>query len=403
MRAAGRELHLRRYPDSPRELLRAFDAADELLVDHVLGAPGVEEDTGLPAGVALGAPVVLLGDRWGALATALAPAAGEGVGGELLSVTDSAAARAAARANCELNGRAVPILLPATAAPERVGALLVRLPRTQALLEELLLRVRPLLGPGTPVVAAGMVKEVHTSTLEVFSRLLGPVRTSRARRKARLLVCTPQVEVVRAPQPAAWPQRWAVEEAAGPLAGVEVVQHAGVFSAGRLDVGTRLLVDTLLARRSFAAGERVLDLGCGNGLVGLAVARAQPGVRLTFVDDSDLAVASARATVGAGAPSVAASFLVGDSAFAATSGAELEPGSQDVVLLNPPFHVHSAVTGSTALRMFRDARAVLRPGGELWVVVNRHLGHHVPLRRMFASCEAVAGHPKFVVLRAVRG
>jgi 16S rRNA (guanine1207-N2)-methyltransferase len=72
------------------------------------------------------------------------------------------------------------------------------------------------------------------------------------------------------------------------------------------------------------------------------------------------------------------------------------------VLNNPPFHSHQPTTHATARRMFAQARRALRPGGELWVVGNRHLGHHVTLRRLFGSCETVAGDPKFVVLRAVK-
>ena len=53
-------------------------------------------------------------------------------------------------------------------------------------------------------------------------------------------------------------------------------------------------------------------------------------------------------------------------------------------------------------RMFSGARRVLRPGGELWVIGNRHLGYHATLRRVFGTCELVAGDPKFVVLRAVK-
>ena len=76
--------------------------------------------------------------------------------------------------------------------------------------------------------------------------------------------------------------------------------------------------------------------------------------------------------------------------------------SVDFVLNNPPFHSHQATTDATALRMFTGARRVLRPGGELWVVGNRHLGHHVSLRRIFGNCRTVAGNPKFVVLRATK-
>ncbi len=74
----------------------------------------------------------------------------------------------------------------------------------------------------------------------------------------------------------------------------------------------------------------------------------------------------------------------------------------DVVLCNPPFHQHGAVTDAVAWQMFGDARAHLRRGGELWVVGNRHLGYHTALARLFGNCRQVAAHPKFVVLSAVR-
>jgi 16S rRNA (guanine1207-N2)-methyltransferase len=54
------------------------------------------------------------------------------------------------------------------------------------------------------------------------------------------------------------------------------------------------------------------------------------------------------------------------------------------------------------MRMFSDARDALRPGGELWVIGNRHLGYHVKLRRLFGNSELIASDPKFVVLRAVK-
>ena len=64
---------------------------------------------------------------------------------------------------------------------------------------------------------------------------------------------------------------------------------------------------------------------------------------------------------------------------------------------------HRATTDSTAWRMFAGARRALRPGGELWVVGNRHLGYHLKLRRIFGNCEVIDSNPKFVVLRSVKG
>jgi 16S rRNA (guanine1207-N2)-methyltransferase len=60
------------------------------------------------------------------------------------------------------------------------------------------------------------------------------------------------------------------------------------------------------------------------------------------------------------------------------------------------------MTDTTAWRMFSDARRALRPGGELWVIGNRHLGYHLKLRRLFGNSELVAGDAKFVILRTVK-
>jgi 16S rRNA (guanine1207-N2)-methyltransferase len=82
--------------------------------------------------------------------------------------------------------------------------------------------------------------------------------------------------------------------------------------------------------------------------------------------------------------------------------ADVPAGSVDLVLNNPPFHSHQATTDTTAWRMFSEARRALRPGGELWVIGNRHLGYHLKLRRLFGNSELVASDAKFVVLRAVK-
>lgn len=140
----------------------------------------------------------------------------------------------------------------------------------------------------------------------------------------------------------------------------------------------------------------MVDLGCGNGVVGTAVALADPDAEVLFTDESFQAVASAEATYEASGAAGRAEFRVADGL------AGVPDGSVDLVLNNPPFHSHQATTDATARRMFGGARRVLRPGGELWVVGNRHLGYHVALRRLFGNSELVASDPKFVVLRAVR-
>ncbi|MGW2017353.1 methyltransferase [Streptomyces sp. NPDC001927] len=374
------EFPLTRFPEDPRDQLRAWDASDEYLLSHL-----AESDTDLSGTVAV------VGDRWGALTTALAARRP----GALAQISDSYLGRRATTENLARSGAAldaVRLLTTQDAPPERIDVLLVRVPKSLALLEDQLHRLAPALHEGTVVVGTGMVKEIHTSTLQLFESILGPTRTSLAVKKARLILCTLDPARDRAANP--WPYRYDLPGDAGTVAGRTVVNQAGVFCADRLDIGTRFFLKHLPNDLGRA---RVVDLGCGNGVVGLAVALAEPEAELVFADESYQAVASAEENFRThAAPGRTAEFVVGDGT------AELGAESVDLVLNNPPFHSHQATTDRTARRMFTDARRVLRPGGELWVVGNRHLGYHVTLRRIFGSCELVASDPKFVVLRAVK-
>lgn len=380
------DFDLTRYPEHPREQLRAWDAADGYLLRRLAGIPGPDGGEVAPMDPAAG-ELLIVGDRWGALSTALAAY-------RPTVITDSYLAHEAIRANLARNGidpATVTLLTTRDRPPARADVLLVRVPKSLALLEDQLHRLAPAIHAGTRVFGTGMVTDIHTSTLDLFEGLVGPTRTTLAEKKARLILATPDPGRDLGDNP--WPHTYALPADTGAVAGRTVTNHAGVFCAERLDVGTRFFLAHLPDRRG---PEDVVDLGCGNGVVGLAAALANPDARVTFVDESYQAVASAEATYKDNIGDERAEFVVND-------GLEGWPRtSVDLVLNNPPFHSHQATTDATAWRMFTASRTALRPGGELWVVGNRHLGYHVKLKRIFGNCEVTASDRKFVVLRAVR-
>ncbi len=365
---------LARHPVRADDTLRAWDAADEHLLGAVAeaGGPGV---------------TVLLNDRWGALAVALADRRPS-------TVSDSYVSQVATRRNLEANGidpTTVGRLSSFDPVPDRIDLLLVKVPRSLALLDDQLRRLRPHLHGGSVVIGASMVKHLHSSTLEVFGRRIGPTTTSLARKKARLVFSTvaPDADLTD-PGPATY-----VVEPGHQV----VISHAGVFSADKLDIGTRLFLEHLPTDRV----DGIVDLGCGNGVVGTMAAIADPDADVTFVDDSYRAVASAEATFRANlGPDRPARFVVGNGLAELSSGPPVTDGSVDRVLNNPPFHVDQAVGDAVAWQMFSESRAALRRGGDLWVVGNRHLAYHAKLKRLFGNCDVVASNAKFVVLRAVR-
>jgi len=162
---------------------------------------------------------------------------------------------------------------------------------------------------------------------------------------------------------------------------VEVHDFPGVFSHGRVDEGTRRLLDVLDVDTS----ARVLDVGCGSGVIG-AWLRAGGSV-VGSCDVDALAVEATARTAG--------------SAFASDVYSDVTE-TYDVIVTNPPFHAGVRTTSAVAIRMIEEAPAHLVAGGEMWLVANRFLDYLTPLRDAFARAEIVSEDNKFRVFRARR-
>jgi 16S rRNA (guanine1207-N2)-methyltransferase len=159
--------------------------------------------------------------------------------------------------------------------------------------------------------------------------------------------------------------------------GVEtsLVSKPGVFAWDRLDDGTARLIDSM----EVGAGDRVLDLGCGTGLAGLAAARRAPDGVVVLVDTDIRAVRSARYTLEANGVANADVRLFDGVSHAVSR----EPF--DVVITNPPFHQGREVDYEVAHQFVRDSQRVLRPAGKLFLVANRFIGYDDLVRQTFGN------------------
>ncbi len=366
------EFLLRRYPYRKHDSLRAWDAADEFLLNQ-LAQYNLQPR----------ANVMILNDGFGALTVALHAY-------HPINCSDSFIAHQATKINVELNGLAMEevTLLKSLQLPERKpDLLLIKIPKTLALLEYQLIRLQPLLSSETRVIAAGMVKSMPKKVWALFERLLGGTTTSLAWKKARLILVDVDINRVLPENP--YPVRYQLENT-----GLVLSNHANVFSRDRLDIGTRFLLQHL---PKIAHCKEMIDLGCGNGVVGLMFAKTHPHARICFVDESYMAIASAQLNFeNAFSENRAAQYTFSD----CLSG--FEQNSADCIVCNPPFHQQSAIDGQIAQKMFRQSRRVLRQGGELWIIGNRHLNYHISLKRLYKQCERVASNNKFVIFRCIQ-
>jgi 16S rRNA (guanine1207-N2)-methyltransferase len=161
----------------------------------------------------------------------------------------------------------------------------------------------------------------------------------------------------------------------------------GIFSWDRIDEGSALLLETLPPLSGKGA-----DLGCGLGLLTrFVLARDAAVTRIDGFDLDGRAIDAARRNVTDPRATFHWSDVRGDLAVA----------DLDFVVMNPPFH--SGGQDDVALgRVFvKQARKLLRKGGVLWMVANRHLPYEEELAGQFAKVEAVTQSARFKICRAV--
>lgn len=364
---------LRRYPLKKGDRLRAWDAADEYLLRYV-----TENDLGVTGG-----RMLLVNDAFGALAVALHQY-------DPFTWGDSYLARQALRFNRYENRLPgpEPTFVSADASPlGPCDVALIKLPKSLAFFEDQLRHLRRILAPEAQVITGGMIKHTPKRAFELLTEVIGPTRTTLGWKKARLAHSRVDADTVPVAAVPGVSYRM-------PDTDFELRSLPNVFSREKPDVGTRLLLAHLPRHeRELTA----IDLGCGNGILAIALARTCPEARILGVDESYQAIASARlnaADLGADA---------GRLKFRVDEGLTTEADSSfDLVVCNPPFHQGQATGDLPAWTMFADARRVLSPGGELRVVGNRHLGYHAKLKRLFDQVDLVAADARFVVLAARR-
>jgi 16S rRNA (guanine1207-N2)-methyltransferase len=162
----------------------------------------------------------------------------------------------------------------------------------------------------------------------------------------------------------------------------------GVFSRDRVDFGSELLIETVRV----GAGDTLLDLGCGYGPVGVALAHEV--ARVHMVEINERAANLARENLKSNGVANAV-VHVGDGV------APVQGITFDHVCLNPPIRAGKA----TVFRLLAEAYAVLAPGGRLWVVIQNKQGApstKKELARLFGQVEDVerkAGYHIFLATK----
>ncbi|MFT5635155.1 MAG: 23S rRNA (guanine1835-N2)-methyltransferase [Cognaticolwellia sp.] len=369
-----KNLFLDRFPTGQvNRSLQAWDAADEYIISYLEQEPLSDSKQ----------KILIFNDNFGAIACNL-------TGHQLYCVNDSFLSHQGIELNIEQNGLSnenITLLSSLDDLPSDINIVLYKIPKGKSLLCQQLSKIKQQLNKDVIFIASDRAKEIHSSTLKLFENYLGTTKTSLAVKKARLVFCELNNEKATTADVLT---SWHLENTDFTLH-----NHANVYAREKLDIGARYFMENLPA---IAANTQVIDLGCGNGVIGLHVLSKQPEAQVHFIDESYMAIESAKLNITENLPSAIKQchFQLND---CLTS---VEGGSVDVVLCNPPFHQQTATTDHIAWQMFKDSHRVLKKGGELRIIGNRQLGYHIKLKRIFGNETLIASNDKFVTISAIK-
>lgn len=130
----------------------------------------------------------------------------------------------------------------------------------------------------------------------------------------------------------------------------------GLFSPRALDAGTLAMLSAI----SFKADDKVLDLGCGYGLVGIVAARAVGGEHVVMSDNDPAAIETARRNL-------AANHIEGVTLVLSDGFRSLTETGFAKIICHPPYHSDFSVAKHFIEKGFNR----LALGGELWMVTRR--------------------------------
>lgn len=364
----NKEVLLERFPKIKNESLRAWDAADEYVLNYLANTDLTDKK------------VLIINDTFGALTLHLKYK-------KAFIINDSFCSLKALENNARKNkiNPDYENVSETDTLSLKADLVIYRIPKKLDYLAYQLDLVNFNLANETELIAAGMVKYLNKSYYDLFSSKITNMKSTKAVKKARIIYGYTKLQTSFAINPY-------LLEASYPEAKLKLLSYPNCFSAAKADIGSRYLLNYLPVNLE---EKRVADLGCGNGILALFLAKRNPGSAIFGFDESFMAVESAKLN--------AKNYNLSNVSFKVDNMLNSVAGHTfDFIVCNPPFHQNNTVLTGLAFQMFKDAKRTLVKDGELRLVFNRHLPYLPYLKRIFRTVELLAQNSKFIILRCLK-
>ncbi|TCS42593.1 class I SAM-dependent methyltransferase [Reinekea marinisedimentorum] len=346
-------LRLSRIPADDQ--LQAWNAADELLLNRQEEVQGNS---------------LIVNDSFGAIALSLNNK-------QVSCWLDSATSAEALQHNANQNNLVAPPLVFPPFTDGQFETIVIHIPKSASYFSWLLETLKPSLTGNRTVLALGMTKHINNAHIKVMNEQFANVNPGRAEKKARVIRLTEPREPATTNKTNCY---------ANPLTHEDITVLPGCFAEKSIDPGARVFISYF---NQLPEAKKVLDLGCGNGVLTQTFLSVQPSSEVHLADDSRQAIDSAKLN------------LQGqhNCFFHHSNGLNnLKAENFDLILCNPPFHQNSTVTLTVAEKLISDAANVLSKEGQLWLVANRHLDYRKTLKEHFNTLNIVSKDARFNVI-----
>lgn len=261
---------------------------------------------------------------------------------------------------------------------------LVYLPKSRQFIEMTLTMTAAAVKAGGQIILVGKNDAGIRSSRSLLEDIVGPVQRSEAARHSVLYMAANERRSATRSALEDWVQTYHIELSGQTLA---VCSFPGVFSHGRLDPGTRLLLEHL----DLPPKGRVLDFGCGAGVIGGWIRKSCPSAHVDMIDTSALALEAARGTM-------AANDLPSDGIWASDGFSDVS-GVYTSIVSNPPFHVGIETDYHVVEDFLKSAKDHLKGDGVLMFVANRFLRYRPLIQRYVGKCDVAAENSSYRVYR----
>nr|WP_321409267.1 methyltransferase [uncultured Carboxylicivirga sp.] len=347
---------IERYPETSLTSLKPWNAADEYILSY-LGENNLQS------------PIAIINDRFGFLSIALQHL-------KPTVIIDYKSQEKAIQKNMAINGIEINQFTFSDILSInnlKIETAIVKIPKSMELFALYLHQVSQMISEGGIVICGFMTKYFTSSMLDVAQKYFKKAEQSLAYKKSRLLILSEPIQK----QDDLLTETIAVEN------GDELTQYKGVFSSGKIDMGTRYLLDNL---DIYENEDSILDLACGNGIIAFHLEKQNLESDLYLVDDFYLAVESSKINL----PKANCIFNNDLSDF--------KNQFFDLIVTNPPFHFGHETNIEVSLSLFKQTCRCLKPNGRFILVANKHLNYATHLRKIYRKVIIIAENTKFQII-----